>query len=279
MCRWIAYQGQPIFMGALVTQPKHSLVEQSLNTKLNFTKNGNLWSINGDGFGIGWYNQKKEPGLFKDERPAWNDQNLHEICSQVKSRLFFAHVRASTSGAVQRSNAHPFKYKKWLFQHNGHVDQFEKIKRDLQMAIDPKLYHLIEGTTDSETLFYLCLTFGLEKNPKQAVQKMIQYVIDTCSKNDIPKCDANLSCAITDGDTLYTIRLATSGHAKTQFYSTEIDCLIDLDFGDETLPEGSIVVVSEPLDTLSQKWKMIPENSFVILRHGQAQFEELTVNN
>ena len=81
MCRWIAYTGEPIFLDRLVTKPAHSLVEQSINANLQFKEDGSLWTTNGDGFGIGWYASKPEPGLFKDAMPAWNDQNLHELCA------------------------------------------------------------------------------------------------------------------------------------------------------------------------------------------------------
>jgi predicted glutamine amidotransferase len=171
MCRWIAYTGEPIFLDRLVTKPAHSLVEQSINANLQFKEDGSLWTTNGDGFGIGWYANKPEPGLFKDAMPAWNDQNLHELCAQTKANLFFAHVRASTQGGVQRNNSHPFKYKNWLFQHNGDVEGFSKLKRTLQNEVAEELYPMIRGNTDSETSFYLALTYGLQENPKTALEK------------------------------------------------------------------------------------------------------------
>ena len=163
MCRWIAYSGQPIFIEQLITLPAHSLVEQSFNTEMNFRSDGSLMSTNGDGFGIGWYAEKPEPGLYKDPRPAWSNSNLRELCKQIRSRIFFAHVRATTTGAVQQSNCHPFKYKNWLFQHNGDVSEFKKIRRDLQMDISPELYPELTGTTDSETFFFWRFLTGCRK--------------------------------------------------------------------------------------------------------------------
>src|SRR5215207_3339612 len=49
---------------------------------------------NGDGFGLGWYGERPEPGLFRDIRPAWSDENLKSLSVQVRSPLFFAHVWA-----------------------------------------------------------------------------------------------------------------------------------------------------------------------------------------
>lgn len=81
--------------------PNHSLIAQSMQSaeaKVN---------TNGDGFGIGWYAHNAEPGLYRDTQPAWGDENLLSITKQVKSSLFFAHVRASTGTATSRPNCHP----------------------------------------------------------------------------------------------------------------------------------------------------------------------------
>ena len=109
MCRWIAYTGKPIYLDTLVTKPDHSLVVQSRHSQMNYTKNGQLLSTNGDGFGIGWYDKRKEPGLFKDDLPAWHNTNLNNLCHQVKAHTFMAHIRATTTGDIQRANCHPFR--------------------------------------------------------------------------------------------------------------------------------------------------------------------------
>lgn len=274
MCRWIAYNGVPIFIEELVTKPLHSLVEQSLYTKMNYTKEGELWSTNGDGFGIGWYFEKEEPGLVKEKNPAWSDRNLYEICAQIKAKIFLAHIRATTTGAVQRSNAHPFKYRNWLFQHNGHVHQFEKLRWDLQTSLDPDIYPHLEGTTDSETFFLLAMSYGLEKNPKLALKKMVDRVQKASADNKI-ECGLNLSCALSDGHKLYTLRYATDGEKpKTQFYSTEWDCFKDFGSVEKELPQKSVVIVSEPLDNLSDRWEKVPENSFLTIEDGHVQIEK-----
>ena len=277
MCRWIAYTGKQIFMDELVTRPAHSLVEQSLDTELNLKADGSLWTTNGDGFGVGWYDQKSEPGLFKDAMPAWNNENLHEICSQTKAHIFMAHIRASTNGKVQRANSHPFKYKNWLFQHNGDVGSFPDIKRALQFDISPELFPYIQGTTDSETCFYLALTYGLETDPKTAIEKTINR-LRKAQMDAGKEVSLNLSCTISDGETLYTLRYASENEAiKTQFYSTDMSCLKDLNNACTALPDGGIIFVSEPLDRFDKKWTEVPENSFVSAKDGHVTIEELNL--
>lgn len=277
MCRWIAYTGQPIFMDDLVTRPVHSLVEQAMSTELNYNGDGSICATNGDGFGVGWYNRKTEPGLFKDATPAWNNENLHEICAQTEAYIFFAHIRASTNGKVQHSNSHPFKYKDWLFQHNGDVNNYPIIKRELQFDIAPELYTEVHGTTDSETCFYLALTYGLQENPKAAFEKMIKR-LEKAQEDAGLNIGLNLSISASDGKKVYTIRYASGGEPiKSQFYSTEMSCVKDLNDVCTVLPEGGVMIVSEPLDRLSDKWIEIPESSFVTVEDGQVYVESLRV--
>ncbi len=42
--------------------------------------------------------------------------------------------------------------------HNGYINEFAAIKRDLILAVDPSLYPQIQGQADTEVLFYLCVT-------------------------------------------------------------------------------------------------------------------------
>ena len=272
MCRWLAYSGRPIFLDTLVTQPSHSLVAQSLNSELNISPAGVLLSTNGDGFGIGWYNRRAEPGVFRDDKPAWHDENLKNLCHQVESHIFFAHIRATTTGDVQRTNCHPFQFENWLFQHNGHVSDFEKIRRELQLDIAPELFPYLRGTTDSETFFMLALSYGLQQTPKLALQKMVERVLVALERVN-PKGVLNLSCALSDGDRLYTLRFSHNEEAMTQFYSSDTECIQDFDDQFELMPQGSIVVVSEPLDKASEKWKPIPANTFTIIEENRVTSE------
>src|SRR5213079_568983 len=76
----------------------------------------------------------------------------------IRSPLVFAHIRAAIGSAVQETNCHPFRYGKWLFMHNGFIGDFQKVRRDLVLAIDPSLFPLLEGSADTEVFFYLALT-------------------------------------------------------------------------------------------------------------------------
>lgn len=149
MCRWLAYSGAPIFLDEVLFKTDHSLIDQSLRA---FDKTS---TTNGDGFGIGWYGVRDVPGVYKDIRPAWNDTNLQALAVQIESPMFLAHVRTSTGSPVQRTNCHPFSYQKWLFVHNGLIADYEKMRRELTLAVSPALFPLLSGTTDSELMFIM----------------------------------------------------------------------------------------------------------------------------
>ena len=134
MCRWMAYSGDPILVEELLFRPAHSIIDQSLQARLG------EYTTNGDGFGIGWYGDSTTPAVYKSTHPAWNDRDLHEIAGQIRTPLLFAHIRASSGTPVQRSNCHPFRYGRWLWMHNGSLAGFQKMKRDLMLAVDPSLF-------------------------------------------------------------------------------------------------------------------------------------------
>jgi predicted glutamine amidotransferase len=170
MCRWLAYSGSPIRLEELLVKRDRSLIDQSLHSRQGATP------TNGDGFGVGWYEEGEPPRIYRSVHPAWNDRNLRELAAGISSQLFFAHIRASTGTAIQETNTHPFRYGRWLWMHNGLIREFSQVKRELVLAIDDSLFPSIEGTTDSEAMFYLALTFGLESDPVGAVERMVGFV-------------------------------------------------------------------------------------------------------
>ena len=169
MCRWLAYTGASILMSELLIKPKDNLIHQSLHAS-----EAPRATTNGDGYGLGWYDKQPQPGLFRSIRPAWNDMNLHDLASHIESPLFMSHVRAASLAPVQETNCHPFRYNNWLFMHNGQIAQFELLRQSLLAIISPEFFNDLIGTTDSEVMFYLALTFGLEKDVPSAIAEMVR---------------------------------------------------------------------------------------------------------
>ena len=202
MCRWLAYSGTPVSIADLLYRPEHSLIDQSLHSKLGAE------TTNGDGFGVGWYGEGNTPGIYRSIDPAWNDRNLQNISAHIRSPLVFAHIRAAIGSAVQETNCHPFCHGKWLFMHNGFIDGFHDIKRDLTLAVDPSLYASIEGSSDTEVFFYLALTFGLEDDPPAAVAAAVGLIEDVGRKHGFEN-PIQMTVATTDGTSVWAFRYSS----------------------------------------------------------------------
>ena len=273
MCRWLAYSGSPVLLEELLYGPENSLVVQSLHSRLGAEE------TNGDGFGIGWYGRQEAPAVFHSIEPAWNDRNLRELAGHITSPLVFAHIRASTGSPVQQTNCHPFRHGRWLWMHNGLIHEFHRVKRDLMLAVDPELFREIEGTTDSELLFHLALTLGLEDDPPQAVQRTIGLVEATGHEHGV-EFPFQGTIATTDGECVWAFRYSSEGRSRSLFFSTDVRTLRAIYPENELLRElgdESRLVVSEPLGhKLPGSWNEVPESSYGVIQPGQDELHPFT---
>lgn len=238
MCRIAAYAGPAIPLENIVVRPRHSLLQQSQHAaeaKL---------AVNGDGFGIAWYDDGPQPGLYRDVLPAWADDNLTNLCRMVRSGLFLSHVRASTVGETSRQNCHPFQHDNWTFMHNGQVPHFPKIRRRLEQDLPDDLYAARRGSTDSEMVFLTLLKNGLARDPDTAMDRTLKDI-------GTGSAPVKLTCVFSDGRSLFGFRHASFGAAPTLYASGILD-------------NGGRAFASEPLD--GGQWGSVPENRIVRLQ-------------
>jgi predicted glutamine amidotransferase len=265
VCRWLAYSGSSIRIEDLLYKPQHSLIDQSLHSKLGAE------TTNGDGFGIGWYGVGDTPGVFHSVEPAWNDRNLRELSTHIESPIVFAHIRASSGTPIQQTNCHPFRHGRWLWMHNGLIREFHEVKRDLALAVDPSLYPEIEGSSDSELFFFLALTLGLEDDPPGAVEKAVGLIEETGRRHGVQH-PIQMTVATTDGVRVWGFRYSSEGQSRSLFYSTDVSTLRELHPEIEVLhrvSDESRLVVSEPLRDLPGAWNEVPESSYGVIQEGQ----------
>ena len=249
MCRWATYLGEAVFLEDIVSAPCHSLIAQSHCAEQART------ATNADGFGLAWYGERPQPGLYRDILPAWADANLKSLCRQIRSGLFLAHVRASTGGATSRANCHPFASGCWSFMHNGQIGGFDRLRRALEASLPQTLYDQIEGTTDSELFFLLMIDEGLAGNAQAAVARATLRVYEAARDAGVEPA-LKLTAAFSDGETLYAVRYASDGLAPTLYTAP---------FRNGT----GRSLVSEPFDREGAQWQEIPPSSFVtITRSG-----------
>ncbi len=269
MCRWLAYSGTPILLEELLYRPAHSLIDQSLHSRLGAE------TTNGDGFGIGWYGTAETPAVFHSIEPAWNDRNLHELSGHVSSPLVFAHIRASSGSPIQQTNCHPFRHGRWLWMHNGLIREFTTVKRDLALAVDASLYPLIEGSTDSEMFFFLALTLGLEDDPPGAVARAVGFIEDVGRRHGV-EYPIQMTVATSDGESTWAFRYSSEGRSRSLYFSTAIQALREL-YPDmdlfQRVDDETRLVVSEPLGDLPGAWNEVPESTWGVVRPGQDLIE------
>ena len=259
MCRWMAWHGQPVLIDELLFRSQHGIVDQSLHSRMGAE------TTNGDGFGLGWYGTGDGPGVYRSIRPAWGDANLREMAGHIASPLFLVHIRAAIGSPVQQTNCHPFRHGCWLFVHNGYVDDFHHLRRDLMVTLDPEHFAAVEGSTDTEVVFHLALTHGLEDDPLGAMARTIGH-IEEAARRQGRRPLVQGTFGISDGESLWALRYATEGTARTLYASTEVDALQALYPDDKRfsrLREDDRLIVSEPFSDLPGAWQEIPQSSSV----------------
>lgn len=264
MCRWMAWLGQPVLIEELLFKSQHGIVEQSLHSRLGAEP------TNGDGFGLGWYGAGEGPAVYHSVAPAWGDANLRELAAHVESPLFLAHVRAAIGSPVQETNCHPFRHGKWLFVHNGFIADFRTLRRDLMLAIEPDLFAEVQGSTDTEVIFHVALTFGLEHDPIDALERTVGFIEATARRRGVAEA-VQASFGASDGTDLWAVRYASGGRARSLFASSDIDAVWQL-YPDnprfQRLTADDRLIVSEPFSDLPGVWREIPEATAVTVRPG-----------
>ena len=271
MCRFVAYKGNETRMVDLLMHAENSLVTQSYGAKKRYK------SVNGDGFGIAWYPTYDDPvpGVFTSIMPAWSDRNLYRLSEKIYSACFFAHVRDATLGfPITEFNCHPFRYKRFLFMHNGRVGEFDKIKRRLRESLSDELYNFIEGNTDSELVFALILQHlslhGEDPTLEQLVAAVNHVFHDLLIWEQEFKVKETtfLNIALTDGKnmvaTRYTSNLkdqAASLFVSSGMYQQEKDNIRI--YGTRHPQKETVIIASEPLTRCREDWQKVERNQIV----------------
>lgn len=277
MCRLLTYLGQPVLLNKFLYEPDNSMIKQSIEARELEEP------LNGDGFGVGWYfkNISNDPGLFVSVYPAWNNRNLRYLSSKILSECVVVHVRAASVGGVTEYNCHPFHFKNYLMAHNGGVEEFDKIKRQLRRRLTDEKYLWIKGQTDSEHLFAYFLDILSKKGEQitaddvaDSFEEMIHELKIMMIENGIEQ-PAYLNMVFTDGERMVGLRYSTHNAKPLTLYYSEGSRYVCEDGVCHMLPpendQTSVMIVSEKLTDFAEDWRLIPENYMVLV------YKDLTV--
>lgn len=307
MCRFLIYKGEaPITLCELLTRPQHSIINQSYDSRLRI----DAQPVNGDGFGVGYYTEQQTdaaahsafgtsgvvqgatpeaPCVYRAITPAWNNQNLQRLSESTRSRLVFAHVRASTYGVLSETNCHPFTFHNIMFMHNGGVARFPQIKRRLIEAIDDDLFLNIMGSTDSECCFALflqrlrdngfepasgvsCDVSVLRKSLVDTIQSIKNWVNELPNQDSPSPVPSLLNFAVTDGTNIVVSRYVSSktDEAASLYFSTGSN-FVEFAPGRFKMErmnraQNLVMVASEPLTFERGDWISVPTNSTISIK-------------
>ncbi|WFD34739.1 glutamine amidotransferase subunit [Malassezia cuniculi] len=257
MCRLLVFKGtEPIQLSHLLTRPAHSIINQAFDSRLRIDRTR---PINGDGFGVGWYDSVpdpelgQEPCIFTSVTPAWNNVNLHRIAEKIKSPL--------------------------VLMHNGQISEFHKIKRRLLRALPEPLFLFPQGHTDSEFAFALFLSHlrdPLMKDDftcnelKEAMLRTIED-INRWSKEAGIEQPSLMNFCVTDGKSIVCTRYISSrtDEAASLYFSTGTS-FYERSPGSYRMVKADrrqkiVVVASEPLTFEKADWMEIESNTIVCI--------------
>jgi len=110
-----------------------------------------------DAYGFGHYHAGT---VLLGKRPtgAPAPLSLPELVGRIDSEALVAHARRATVGKAKDENTHPFRFRRWLFAHDGTVEGFDRVRPRLVEALPDFLRRNIMGDTDSEHAFMLFLS-------------------------------------------------------------------------------------------------------------------------
>ena len=127
--------------------------------------------------------------------------------------------------------------------HNGVIGGFDGFRKQADMMINDNLYSDRKGATDSEALFLIAMGLGLDKAPIPALEQAVAK-LESLSRDSGRAPHFRMAAALSDGKTLYAFRYASDDRAPSLYYRQD--------------ENGGWSVVSEPIDTHSRHWRMLP---------------------
>jgi len=297
MCRMFCFMGtNPLQLAELVTRPKRSILTQSYDarerqphTVEHLTKS----SLNGDGFGVGWYSAAstpdrvdEKPCVYTSVLPAWNNNNLARLAEKVESPLVFAHVRAAYPGMpVSDQNCHPFVFGNYMFMHNGNVGDFYKVRRRLLAGLSLEAYNSCQSFhSDSAVCFAVFLNqlsdMHADLNSIELSQKMNETLRIISEASEAEGCEERslMNFVVSDGKTVIATKFASSGNCASLYMaagSTFVSPRTDENGTDNPESDTELlrcgkrtkiaIIASEPITASDSMWTKVPENHMVVL--------------
>jgi glutamine amidotransferase len=214
VCRVLAYLGAPALVDDLLYQADVSLVRQATDSRL-------MQLLNLGGFGlVAWDAGSPEPSrpfTYRTAGVPMFDRNLKALAEKVSASALLAHVRGVLYEPTERvglQNVHPFLFDGAAFAlaQNGDLFDFGRMRYDLLEHIPRELTSRIEGTTDTEWFYALCLAQLADPfapcgagDMAEAARKAMRIVRDVRERRGI-ETQSPINLVLSDGRSLIATR-------------------------------------------------------------------------
>ena len=184
MCRILIVLKKNLYQNELINK----FLEQAHNLKNTpGIDNNRDYDYHTDGYGFIFYDEENKIYFYKSYQPSTRDINFCLLKNIIKnSNIIIGHLRATKNhfqDEISYNNTHPFWFKNNFWIHNGCVFPFDK--KILLDFIDIKYKNSIKGSTDSEYLFYVLLSFKIYNNDIESIFKFIDFLKILNSKYNI----------------------------------------------------------------------------------------------
>jgi glutamine amidotransferase len=108
-----------------------------------------------DGWGVAVFDEQAGGWqLEKGIACAGEDERFHRLAVGSRGEVLVSHVRRKTVGETSLANTHPFERERWVFAHNGTIEDLAWLRAQTSRQ---RLAEL-RGETDSELLYAWLLT-------------------------------------------------------------------------------------------------------------------------
>jgi len=220
-----------------------------------------------DGWGTGYYrsrfrrNKNNNAFVYKSGNSVVKEKKeFFKTLERISdSKILIVHLRKSAwDKTATEKNAHPFKYKKYIFAHNGTIRDYKKLLQGIKPVLKPSANAL-----DSEVYFRYVLNMGLSPNdfyeiksrgipyPANAGQKRVENAfkkaIQLIKNNNIY---SSLTSLFSDGKSLYAYR---DYKKKSQYYTLYCAKFIN-----------SVLISSEPISN-KLKWNLLKKGKLFVI--------------
>jgi predicted glutamine amidotransferase len=214
---------------------------------------------NPDGTGLGVFEADGKPVVDKQPMAAWRDGVFATEAHQLTGTTFIAHVRYSSSAALEVRNTHPFLQDDRIFAHNGVVTGLDVVDARLgELGVGD----LVHGETDSERIFALTTACIRRRNGDvgAGIADAVGWLAETVPifALNILLGTATDMWAVRYPETheLYLLDRRDVGDRRLRMRSDRISAR-----SDELTSDASVLFASEPMD--DDDWQLLAPGELV----------------